>query len=299
MRILLTGARGQVGWELRRTLSTLGEVIATDAEQLDLANPDAITRMVRESRPDLIVNPAAYTAVDKAEQERDLAMRINGIAPGILADEAREIGALLVHFSTDYVFDGRKQDAYTEDDAPNPLNVYGASKLAGEQAVTASGAAHLILRTSWVYGLRGNNFLRTMLRLGSERRELRVVDDQAGAPTWSRMLAIATAQILSPLTVSAPGVRERFGAAGGIYHLSAGDRTTWCGFARAIFAEATKRTGCQIPELIPIPTADYPTPAARPRNSVLSNEKVARRFGVRMAPWTTALSLCMEELDGT
>jgi dTDP-4-dehydrorhamnose reductase len=297
VRILLTGADGQVGWELRRTLATVGEVIAPDLQQLDLANADAIRRVTRDVRPALIVNPAAYTAVDKAEQEPDLAMRVNGVAPGVLAEEAKSVGALLVHYSTDYVFDGRKQGAYSEDDLPNPLNVYGVTKLAGERAVAASGASYLVLRTSWVYGLRGRNFLRTMLRLGAEREELRVVDDQTGAPTWSRMLAVATAQILARLLYPASGEKARFADAKGIYHLSAGDHTTWYGFAGAIFAEAAKWTGLRVPALLPIATSDYPVAAVRPPNSVLSNLKLERDFGLRMAPWSTSLSLCLQELE--
>jgi dTDP-4-dehydrorhamnose reductase len=197
MRILLTGPTGQVGWELRRSLAPLGVVTALDRTALDLTDADGLRRVVREVRPALIVNAAAYTAVDRAESEPDLAMAVNGLAPGILAEEGKRVGAALVHFSTDYVFDGRKAGAYVEDDAPAPVNVYGATKLAGERAMEAVGAPHLILRTSWVYGARGANFFLTMRRLARERPELRIVDDQTGAPTWCRMIAEATAQIIA------------------------------------------------------------------------------------------------------
>ena len=197
MKILLTGKNGQVGWELQRTLTTLGDVVAIDRKGMDLANPDSIRNTIRAVRPDLIVNAAAYTAVDKAESEPELAMAINGIAPGIMAEEAGRLGAAMVHYSTDYVFDGTKTTPYTEGDILNPINVYGKTKLAGEQAVQAAGIPHLIFRTSWVYGLRGRNFLLTILRLAKEWDELKIVDDQIGAPTWSRMVAEATATILA------------------------------------------------------------------------------------------------------
>ena len=186
MKILLTGKNGQVGWELQRTLAPLGEVVAVDRQALDLANPDAIRALIREVKPALIVNPAAYTAVDKAESEPELAMAVNGIAPGIMAEEAKRLGAAMIHYSTDYVFDGTQTSPYTEKDRPNPGNVYGKTKLAGEQAIQAVGVPHLILRTSWVYGSRGRNFLLTILRLAQERDELKIVDDQIGAPTSSR-----------------------------------------------------------------------------------------------------------------
>lgn len=205
-RILLIGKNGQVAWELQRTLATLGEIITVGREQLDVANAASIRQVIRETKPQIIVNATAYTAVDKAEAEPELAMQVNGVAPGIMAEEAKRLDALLVHYSTDYVFDGTKQGAYVEEDVPNPLSVYGKTKLAGEQAIQATGAKHLILRTSWVYGARGKNFLLTILRLAKERPELKIVDDQIGAPTWSRMIAEATAQILaqcfSPLLIT-------------------------------------------------------------------------------------------------
>ncbi len=281
MRILLTGRNGQVGWELERTLGPLGEVIAFDHAGLDLAKPDEIVARVREVKPDVIVNPAAYTAVDRAESEPDLAMAINGTAPGILAEEARKLGALLVHYSTDYVFDGTKEGPYVETDAPNPLSVYGRSKLAGEQGIAASRAEHLIFRTSWVYAKRGKNFLLTILRLAREKPELRVVADQFGAPTWARDIATATALVLArrPAGADIPS---------GIYNLTAAGRTTWHGFAQRIVALA----GLSTP-VVPIATSEYPTPAKRPTNSVLEHTGLARHFGLALPLWHESVSRCL------
>jgi dTDP-4-dehydrorhamnose reductase len=285
VRILLTGAGGQVGWELQRTLAPLGEVIAADRTVLDLADTAGIRRTVAAIAPDLIVNPAAYTAVDQAESEPGLANAINAVAPGELA----ACGIPLVHFSTDYVYDGKKPDAYTEADAPNPLGVYGASKLAGDQAVLQSGAPHLILRTGWVYGLRGRNFLLTMQRLARERDTLAVVNDQFGAPTWSRLIAEATA-----LTIARWLDRPDQNATSGIYHLSCGGRTSWHGFAAAILARLAG-TETNLARLKAIPTSGYPTPAARPANSRLNNDKLEATFGVRLPGWENALALCLEQ----
>jgi dTDP-4-dehydrorhamnose reductase len=296
MKILLTGKNGQVGWELQRTLATLGEVVAVDRQALDLAKPDAIRALIRAVKPTLIVNPAAYTAVDKAESEPELAMAVNGIAPGIMAEEAKRLGAAMVHYSTDYVFDGSKSTPYTETDAPNPINVYGRTKLAGERAIQAAGIPHLILRTSWVYGTRGRNFLLTILRLAQERDELKIVDDQIGAPTWSRMIAEATAQILSqcisPLTPHSSPFTEK----SGLYHLTAAGQTSWHGFTAAILESRTRATGAAGPQLTPIPTSAYPLPALRPPYSVMANEKLQRAFGVSAPAWQSGLSLCMEEM---
>ncbi len=289
MKVLVTGARGQVGFELRRTLATLGEVVAVALPEIDLADLDAVRACVREVKPQLVVNAAAYTAVDKAEADPDLAMRINGDAPGVLAEEAKRLGAPIVHFSTDYVYDGAKAGLYVEDDATNPLNVYGRTKLAGDQAVIASGAAHLILRTSWVYGARGGNFFLTMRRLAAEREELRVVSDQTGAPTWCRMLAQATAQIIATC-----GTPATFAEKSGVYHLTAGGQTTWFGFASAIVEHARASGLSRIPRLVPITTAEYPLPASRPANSILSNRKIAQTFGVTMPAWDHAFALCAE-----
>ncbi len=289
MRILLTGANGQVGWELQRTLAPLGEVIAADRSRLDLADSAVIRRSVDAIAPDLIVNPAAYTAVDKAESEPELAHVINAVAPGELAQAAATRGIPLVHFSTDYVYDGRKPGAYTEADAPNPLGVYGATKLAGEQAVQRAGASHLILRTSWVYGLRGRNFLLTMQRLARERDTLAVVDDQFGAPTWSRLIAEATA-----LAIARWLDRPDPGAKSGIYHLSCGGRTSWHGFTAAILAHLAG-SEAKLARLTAIPTSGYPAPAARPANSQLDCGKLAATFGVRLPDWKTALALCLDK----
>jgi len=284
LRILLTGVNGQVGWELQRTLAPLGEVIAADRSVLDLADTAGIRHRVAAIAPDLIVNPAAYTAVDKAESEPELAHTINADAPGELA----ACGIPLVHFSTDYVFDGRKDGAYTEDDTPNPLGVYGASKLAGEQAVARAGIPHLILRTSWVYGLRGRNFLLTMQRLARERDALAVVDDQFGAPTWSRLIAEATA-----LTIARWLERTDQTATSGLYHLSCGGCTSWHGFTAAILAHLAQ-TDTKLAKLSAIPTSGYPTPAARPANSQLDCGKLAATFGVRLPDWENALGLCLD-----
>lgn len=288
-RILLTGGTGQVGWELQRTLACLGEVRAPDRQTLDLSDSDSIRRIVRDWRPDIVVNPAAHTAVDKAEGEVALATAINATAPAVLAEEAAKLGALLVHYSTDYVFDGSKAAAYVEDDASNPQNVYGRTKWEGEQAVRAANTRHLILRTSWVYGRRGTNFLLTMQRLMRERPELGIVADQIGAPTWARMIAEATALMLAQCT--GPARRADF-APWGTYHLSCGGETSWHGFAQAI----AELSGIEpAAKLTPIPSSDYPTPAKRPANSRLSNAKLAEGFGIALPDWRQALELCLKD----
>lgn len=292
MRILLTGVNGQVGWELRRTLAPMAEVIAVDRSVMDLTCTDSIRRCVRGLRPDLMVNPAAYTAVDKAESEPELAMAINGVAPGVMAEEAGRLGIPLVHFSTDYVFDGAKADAYFETDAPNPQNVYGRSKLAGEEAVAAAGILHLVLRTSWVYGARGRNFLLTMQRLARERTELGVVNDQFGAPTWSRLVAEATALAIGRWVEDV----DRAGKSG-VYHLSCAGHTTWHGFTAAILSHM-RREGGQLASLKAISTVAYPTPAQRPVNSVLSNSKLSSAFGIKLPDWEDALALCLDSARG-
>jgi dTDP-4-dehydrorhamnose reductase len=293
VRILLTGADGQVGWELRSALASLGEVLTLERAELDLAAPDSLRARLRETRPAVIVNAAAYTAVDRAESERDLAQAINGAAPGILAEEAKRLGAILVHYSTDYVFDGEKHAPYDETDEPNPVSVYGRTKLDGERAVAASGCRHLTLRTSWVYGTRGRNFLLTMLRLAGERPALRAVDDQVGAPTWSREIAAATAALLRQPELAAPG-------ADGLFHLCAGGATSWFGFARAIFdSPELARLGVARPKLEAIPASGYPTPARRPRNSRLCCGRLASAASVRLAGWDDALGRCMAALRGS
>lgn len=290
-RILLTGARGQVGWELRRTLSCLGEVVALDSRSMNLADADAVRKTVREIAPKIIVNPAAYTAVDKAESEPELAHAVNTVAPGILAEEAGRLGALLVHYSTDYVFNGTGSTPWKEDDACDPLNVYGATKLAGERAIQAAGCRHLIFRTSWVYGARGSNFLLTMRRLMRERPELKIVADQIGAPTWCRDLAEATAQVLGQIAspMSAANQAEPWG----IYHMTNAGEISWHGFAEAIQAMDEFDETCAPAHLRPIPSSDYPTPAKRPLNSRLNNDKLKQTFGISLQDWHAALALCL------
>jgi dTDP-4-dehydrorhamnose reductase len=287
-RILLTGARGQVGWELQRTLASLGEVVALDSGALNLADAAVIRRQLRDIAPAIIVNPAAHTAVDKAEAEHELAHAVNATAPGVLAEEAARLNALLVHYSTDYVFNGSGSAPWREDDACDPLNVYGASKLAGERAIAASGCRHLIFRTSWVYGARGSNFLLTMRRLMRERPELKIVADQIGAPTWCRDLAEATALILSQVSACS---FDRWG----VYHMSNGGETSWYGFAEAIQALDEFDETCAPARLLPIPSSDYPTPARRPLNSRLNNDRLAQAFGLRLQDWRAALALCLSE----
>jgi dTDP-4-dehydrorhamnose reductase len=271
LKVLLIGRNGQVGWELARLLPTLGELVSTGREELDLADDDAIRRVVREAKPQLVVNAAAYTAVDKAESEPELAMRINGTALGVLAEEAKRLGAMLVHYSTDYVFDGTKSSAYVEDDAPNPLSAYGHSKLAGERAIASSGCRHLILRASWVYGPRGKNFFLTIAAKARAGERLRVVADQRGVPTTSRFLAEKTLALLAK-------------DASGFLHLVPSGQTTWYEFAR----EIVKLSGSQS-EVQPIKTGEFPVAARRPANSVLDNRKATAVLGVPMPDWRTLL----------
>lgn len=291
--ILVLGRNGQVGFELQRTLAPLGKVVALDSWQLDLNKSDNIRKMLGEIAPDIIVNAAAYTAVDKAESDPDIAMRVNGDAPGVLAEEAKKLGALLVHYSTDYVFDGTKAEAYVESDTTAPASVYGRSKLAGEQAIQAMGGQHLIFRTSWVYGVRGHNFMLTMLRLAKEKDNLKVVADQFGAPTWSRMIAEATALVIA----------SRQGQ-NGIYHLTGQGRTTWHGFAQAILAEYHERHArkgwpelkVQAQQVEAITTTQYPTPAKRPANSLLGNLKLLQDFRLALPEWRSSLVQALDEV---
>ena len=285
-RILILGAAGQVGCELKRSFADAGDIIACSRTTADLASPNQLRAMVRHTAPEIILNAAAYTAVDRAESEPKLAMVVNALAPGILAEEALRAGALLVHYSTDYVFDGTKTSPWEETDFPNPLNVYGASKLAGEEAIRQVGGRYLIFRTSWVYGPHGKNFLLTMLRLGRERDSLDIVDDQIGAPTSSIELADATRDIIG-------GILEgRFGSSDnwtGLYHMTCAGSVSWCGFARAIFTHAQALLDGKMPRVNSIPSSKYPAAARRPQNSALSNEKLYARFSIRLAPWESAL----------
>ncbi len=293
-RILILGSSGQLGRELQSCFAGAGTILACGRDAADLSNPEALRALVRRHAPEVILNAAAYTAVDRAESEPDVAMAVNARAPEVLAEEAKRLGALLVHYSTDYVFDGSKSGAWDETDTPNPLSVYGASKLAGEQAIARIGGRFLIFRTSWVYGPHGKNFLLTMLRLGRERDRVSVVDDQIGAPTTSFELASATRAIVNGIADGAFGAPDSWA---GIYHMSCGGDVSWCGFARAIFAQSNSRFGGRIPEVHPIPTSEYPTPARRPQNSVLSNEKLNARFGVKLAGWEKALDAVFGELN--
>ena len=285
--ILLTGKTGQVGWELQRTLAPLGRVIAWDRVQMDLTDTNAIRSTIRDVAPDIIVNAAAYTAVDKAESEPALVMQVNAIAPGIMAEEAKRIGAVLVHYSTDYVFDGTQSAPYTEDDRPNPLNIYGKSKLEGERAISVSGCKHLILRTSWIYSNRGLNFVLTILKLARERQELAVVNDQIGSPTWAPALAGTTAELLRRA--------HRLDKETGIYHLAANGSTSRFDFARKIIALAQKVSGNEPgwASIRPITTKDYPLPAARPLNSATSKDKIKQTFGIEMSSWESQLQACL------
>ncbi|KAB0685847.1 dTDP-4-dehydrorhamnose reductase [Burkholderia territorii] len=287
--ILVTGVNGQVGFELLRTLQGLGRVVACDRTMLDLSDLDQVRAVVRDLKPAIVVNPAAYTAVDKAESDIDTARRLNTDVPRVFAEEALRLNALLVHYSTDYVFDGMKEGAYVETDEANPQNVYGLTKLEGERAIAATGCDHLILRTSWVYGRRGKNFLLTMLKLAAERSELRIVADQLGAPTWSNSIAAATAHILAQYL--APNIGNRRALHSGVYHLAAGGETSWHGFAQEIFRVTL---GDNAPRVLPIAASEYPVPARRPKNSRLSGAKLASTFGVRMPAWDEALRLCLD-----
>jgi dTDP-4-dehydrorhamnose reductase len=301
-KILLTGKSGQVGKDLQALLPRLGELVALDRQQLDLSLPDEIRRVIREIRPTLIVNAAAYTAVDLAEKEQSVAQAINAEAPAILAEETKRVGAALIHYSTDYVFDGSKNSPYEETDPTNPINVYGKTKLAGEQAIRDSGAHHLIFRTAWLYSTRGKNFLLTILRLATEREELRIVNDQIGAPTWSREIASATADVLQKI-FDRTGNASPWTELSGTYHMTAGGETSWFEFAKAILEEAKKQAASPPPwfalatrgkpllsrEVTPITTAEYSTPARRPAYSVLSNTHSAQTFGIELADWRTQL----------
>jgi len=286
--ILVIGKIGQVGWELRRTLAPLGRLVCVDYPEIDLTDGQSIRKWVQESAPRVVVNAAAYTAVDKAESDPERCQQINGIAPGILAEEAKKLGALLVHYSTDYIFDGTKTNPYLEEDPPNPLGTYGRSKLAGDRAVQQVDGHHLIFRLCWVYGARGQNFMLTIMRLAREREKLRVVRDQSGCPTWSRMISETTALALKQVLTAGD-----FGAWNGVYHLAASGETSWHGFAEAIVSlmpQAERK--CR--SIDPITTSEYPLPAKRPSYSVLSCERLQRTFGLRLPHWEESLKQVLE-----
>ncbi|MFT3758305.1 dTDP-4-dehydrorhamnose reductase [Thauera sp.] len=294
MKILLLGKNGQLGWELQRALAPLGELVALDRHGSDglcgdLERLDALADTVRRLAPDLIVNAAAYTAVDQAESDAERARRINAEAVGALAGQAAGLGALLVHYSTDYVFDGSGERPWREDDAPAPLSIYGATKLAGEEAIRTSGCDHLIFRTSWVHAARGGNFARTMLRLAAERERLSVIDDQIGAPTGAELIA----------DVSAHAIRRAMGdrSLGGTYHLAAGGQTSWHGYASFVIDRA--RSGGKtlaVREIVPIPTSSYPTPATRPLNSRLDTRRLRERFRLHLPDWRDGVARMLDEL---
>jgi len=294
-KILLTGCAGQVGFELQRSLAPLGDVTALDSSRCDLADPESLRAAIRAARPDIIVNPAAYTAVDKAESDEATAHAVNAIAPGIIGEEAAKLGALVIHYSTDYVFDGTKDGSYVESDPTNPLSVYGRTKLEGEQALAASGARHLIFRTSWVFGVHGANFLKTILRLAREREELRIVADQFGAPTGAALIADVTAQVLGQYVRR--GNSEGFPH--GVFHLAAAGRTSWHGYATHV-VETAIRLGIDLktrPEAIhPIPASAYPVPAARPANSSLCTKKLEADFGLVLPDWRGGVDRVMSLL---
>lgn len=287
LKILITGQHGQVSRELQLRLQGLGELVVLGRDQLDLANPEQIRQQVRSHRPGLIINAAAHTAVDQAENEPEVAFAINATAPGILAEEAKALGIPLIHYSTDYVFDGSKSTPYTEDDAPNPLGVYGQSKLAGEQAIAAVGGQYLVLRTSWVYSSHGKNFLLTMQRLLQEKPQMRIVADQIGAPTWAGTIANSTRALIE---------RWQDGQAGdwGVYHLTAQGETSWFGFAQAI-GEQLLAEGKACAELEGIPASDYPTPAKRPLNSRLDCSRLQQQWHVGQPQWREALRECLAQ----
>lgn len=284
MKILLLGKNGQLGWELQRSLSVLGEIVACDRTEADLENLEQLQAVIRKVSPQVIVNAAAYTAVDKAESEPERALLINSKAVDLLAKEACQLNAWLIHYSTDYVFDGTKEGPYLETDATHPISIYGKTKLSGEEAIRASGCKHLILRTSWVYAARGNNFIKTMLRLAQERNEIKVVFDQIGAPTSAEMLADVTTCCLYRLQYDASFAAHQ----GGTYHLAAGGRTSWHGFAQFILNEAVHH-GVELTatsqNVLAIPTSEYPLPAKRPANSQLITEKITTTFGIKLPPW--------------
>lgn len=294
-KFLITGCNGQVGFELRRSLAPLGVVVALDRNACDLSDVASLRRIVQEQRPDVIVNAAAYTAVDKAEAEQDLAWAINGTAPGVLAEEAKTLGALLVHFSTDYVFDGEKAGSYVESDATAPRSVYGRSKLAGEQAIADAGAAALVLRTCWVAGAHGGNFAKSMLRLAGERDSLRVIADQLGTPTTAALIADVTAQVVARYLWTHP--REQFPT--GIYHLAAQGETTWHGYASEVIRFAAARgveLKASVDRIEAIPTSAYPLPAARPANSRLDCGKLRATFGIHLPDWQSGIHYLLDQI---
>jgi len=295
MKILLFGKNGQLGWELNRSLQPLGNVVALGRNDADFSDPDSLRERIQQVQPDIIINAVAYTAVDKAEGEEELATIINQAAPGVLAEEAKKWGALLIHYSTDYIFDGTKVTPYTETDIPAPVNVYGRSKLGGEQMIQASGCDYLIFRTSWVYASRGHNFLLTILRLASERDELSIVSDQIGSPTSARLIADTSILCMQQ------AVKERVAGvfSSDLYHLTAAGETSWQGFAEEIIQLAGNifRQPLKSSSIKAIATDEYPTPAKRPMNSRLQLTRLESHFAIEIPDWKRGLHLCMEEIS--
>ncbi len=296
MNILLTGAQGQVGWELAKLLPSLGSVTAVDLADLDLTDATTLRALILRIKPKLLVNPAAYTAVDQAESEPALAMKVNRDAVGVMAATMAELGGVMVHYSTDYVFNGRVGAPFIETDPTGPLNQYGITKLAGEEVLRASGVTHLNFRTSWVYGSRGKNFLLTVLRLARERPELRIVNDQTGAPTWCRYLARVTFDVLQQCFRSAAQLERLKAECSGTYHLTAGGETSWHGFTCEVLKQRHGGVMPAMPRVIPIATKDYPMPATRPLFSVLDNTKLIRTFGIQQSGWEQQLHECLSEM---
>lgn len=302
LKIVIVGRNGQLAWEANQRFHGLGELVSIGRPELDLTDIEGVRAQIRRIKPSVLVNAAAYTAVDQAQSEPDVAMKINSEAPAAMAEEMKRLGGLFITYSTDYVFDGKSPSAYKETDPTAPLNVYGASKLSGEKAIETVGGSYLIFRTSWVYAARGKNFLKTIFRLAAERPELRVVDDQIGAPTWSRDLADATREIIEQLAAQSSSagtsLGEALGDRRGIYHMTAAGSVSWCGFAAAILDEMKKRglSKGNLANIMPIPASEYPTPAARPQNSRLCNDKLKATFGVTIPQWRTSLTAVMDEL---
>jgi len=292
LKIMLTGKNGQVGWELNRTLLPLGEIIALDRTECDLSSPESLRSLIKEIKPNVIVNAAAHTAVDKAETEEELATIINGVSPGVIAEEAKKSGALLVHYSTDYVFDGAKDSPYTEEDRPNPINAYGRSKLKGEKAIQEASPDYLIFRTSWVYASRGKNFLQTILRLAKDNKELSIVADQIGTPTWARLIAETTTVCL----FQAINEQRESTFRSGLYHLTSTGNASWYDFAKKIIdnARLLSLMNLKVETLKPISTEEYPTPAKRPKNSRLGTDKLENIFNLSLPSWEQSLILSMD-----
>jgi dTDP-4-dehydrorhamnose reductase len=300
LKIVVVGRTGQVASDLQAVLASIGSVVCVGRPEFDLTDAACIRRTVRELRPDVLINAAAYTAVDQAESESDIAMKVNGEAPGMMAEEAKRLGALFITYSSDYVFDGANSTPYLESDEPNPLSVYGASKLAGDRAVEAVGGSYLIFRTSWVYSTTGKNFLKTIMKLAVEREELKIVDDQIGTPTWSRDIANATRQVIAVVfgETGNSDLAAKLGHRRGIYNLTSAGSVSWCGFARAIVNEMVGFGSLQddLARIVAIPAIQYPLPARRPANSRLSNDKVKKEFGISLPLWRESLTCVMNQI---